>query len=191
MTPAIPTGVRTPSRTPSISSTHSADLNINLPSTSSHVPGTSKTLNKVGEVGIGKKIATSSCQKSTDSYVSLQKISPFPKAAPRKSNINNRGRRKGRCMIATDTPEKEAIEAAKKASTLKKSSKKMIKKKVLQEKVIKTVPQETSSDESIDQQISSSESEYNIDDDELEDCSADTLRNVPEGRFIIVSIISS
>lgn len=50
--------------------------------------------------------------------LSPQDIRPYPKAAPRK--VSNRGRRKGRTIILTDTPEKEAIEEALKVAALKK-----------------------------------------------------------------------
>lgn len=84
-------------------------------------------------------------------------------------------------MIATDTPEKKA--------RMTKTSKKTVKKKILQEKKFKkkTIPQVTSSDESTDQHISSNDSTYDIDDEELDDSNADTS-NVPEGRFIIVKV---
>lgn len=156
LTSAILTAHRTPLKTPSIISAHSADLNIDVQSTS-NVPGSST--NKHKAIIDKDYISTSpSRQRSIDSFVSLEQISPFPKAAPRKSNMNNRGRRKGKCMIATDTPEKEALEAAKKAR-MTKTSKKTVKKKVLQEKKLKkkTIPQVTSSDESTDQHISSND----------------------------------
>ncbi|BES91728.1 DDE [Nesidiocoris tenuis] len=41
--------------------------------------------------------------------ISLEEIRPFPKAGPRKS-MTRGGRKKGKCMIATDTPEKNEKE---------------------------------------------------------------------------------
>ena len=51
----------------------------------------------------------------------------------------------------------------------------------------KAILQETSSDESIDLQISIIESTYNIDDDGFNECNADTF-DVAKGRFIIVVV---
>ncbi|KAG5867000.1 hypothetical protein JTB14_018163 [Gonioctena quinquepunctata] len=53
----------------------------------------------------------------TRAILSPQDIKPFLKAAPRKSS--NRGREKGRTIILTDTPEKEAIEGAARMAVLK------------------------------------------------------------------------
>ena len=69
-----------------------------------------------------------------------------------------------------------------------KLTKKTIKKKILQGKTPKkAILQETSSDESIDLQLSTIKSTYYIDDDGFNDSNADTF-DVPEGRFIIVMV---
>lgn len=44
--------------------------------------------------------------------VTPESVRPFPKAQPRQ--LSNRGRRRGKCRIATDTPEKLQIEHRKK-----------------------------------------------------------------------------
>ena len=76
----------------------------------------------------------------------------------------------------------------KNARMAKKLTKKAIKKKILQGKTSKkAILQETSPDESIDLQILTIESTYNIDDDGFNDCNADTF-DVPIGKFIILIV---
>ena len=124
------------------SSSHNVSHNMRMPSALSNFPETSRN----NEVSTSSKLRI-----SIDSHGTQQQIHPYPKAAPRKSNTNNRGRRKGRSIIATDTPEKEILAAAKKARMAKKLTKKTIKEKILQGKTSKkAILQETSSDESID-----------------------------------------
>ena len=76
-------------------------------------------------------------RNSIDSHIIPQQIHPYPKADPRKSNTYNRGRCKGKSIIATDTQEKEVLAAAKKARMAKKLTKKTIKKKIIQGKTSK------------------------------------------------------
>ena len=52
-------------------------------------------------------------------FLSPQLFQGYPKAEPRKDS--NRGRKKGRCMIATDTPEKETLLQTKRPKKLPKT----------------------------------------------------------------------
>ena len=47
-------------------------------------------------------------EASTDEFISPEVIRSYPKAAPRKQTC--RGRKKGKSMIATDSPEKKELE---------------------------------------------------------------------------------
>jgi len=64
------------------------------------------------------------------SIVSPEDIRPFPKAPERKINVTQRGRKKGRTRILTDTPEKNEVELNKKLKTLTKPKVKLVKKKL-------------------------------------------------------------
>lgn len=61
-------------------------------------------------------------------FISPEKIIPYPKAPPRKTGTC-RGRKKGKCMIATDTPEKLLIEEQKTKKNKEKI--KLVKRKIV------------------------------------------------------------
>ena len=56
--------------------------------------------------------------------MSPEEIRPFPKAAKRKRNVNNAGRKRGESRVLTDTPVKQQIECDTKARHTKKSNNK-------------------------------------------------------------------
>jgi len=80
------------------------------------------------------------------SIVSPEDIRPYPKAPERKMNVTQRGRKKGRTRILTDTPEKNVVELNKKLKTLKKPKVKLVKKKSIRKK-LKFVTIDESSEE--------------------------------------------
>ncbi|XP_074040581.1 uncharacterized protein [Leptinotarsa decemlineata] len=112
------------------------------------------------------------------SFVSPEQLIPYPKAKPRK--LTKGGRKRGKCMIATDTPEKEEIEDKSRSRLAKKS------------KAVKNVFQgdkTDSSDEDMDEVIlkdSSSEMEL---DDESDECLRSGSDAV-EGDFLVVKVPS-
>lgn len=64
-------------------------------------------------------------------FISPEIIRPFPKAAPRLAST--KGRKKGKCRILTDTPEKLELEAIKKTVIkTQKTKKEAVKRKVMQ-----------------------------------------------------------
>lgn len=108
-------------------------------------------------------------------FISPEQICPFPKAKPRKLSKNG-GRKRGKSMIATDTPEKEALEEKERNRNKKKV--KTIKKKVFEE----------SSDEEVGEVITKdSSSEW----EEIEEGDVCTNSEAAvEGDFIVVKVSS-
>ncbi|KAL4107255.1 hypothetical protein QTP88_017635 [Uroleucon formosanum] len=80
------------------------------------------------------------------SIVSPEDIRPFPKAPERKLNAIQKGRKKGRTRILTDTPEKNEAELNKKPKTITKPTIKLVKKKSIRKK-LKFVTNDESSEE--------------------------------------------
>lgn len=79
----------------------SASTNLNEP-----IPGTSKE-NRNYTIGSDTPIT----KKVVKKIVTPEEVQPYPKAAPRKDS--NRGRKARKTIIATDTPEKQAIKDMK------------------------------------------------------------------------------
>lgn len=117
---------------------------------------------------------------------SPQEVKSLPKAAPRKKD--GRGRRKGKSMIATDTPEKEAIENAKKGREKLVSRKLAFKKK--EKKGVET------SDDDIEDDSSISYAEESMDEDFIGEDEEDLVRefdrkSLKEGDFVLVGLKSN
>lgn len=112
------------------------------------------------------------------SFITPEAIKPFPKAAARKES--NRGRKRGRCIIATDTPEKLLIEEKKKQKENRKTAvkkKEQVKRKCLQEELSEEenetiVYNDNSSDDSV---FYESEEETSIED-------------IKKGSYIIANV---
>jgi len=116
--------------------------------------------------------------EKTPSFISPELISPFPKAEKRKSA--RKARNKGRCMIATDTPEKDEIEArhAKKKPKLEKVT--AVKRKICEE--------EDSDDQDMEDHI---EYKDNSSDDELVFSSGEEdvdYTKFPDKSYIIAKV---
>lgn len=125
-------------------------------------------------------VASTSAQSE---FVSPEQLNPYPKAKPRK--LGKGGRKRGRSMIATDTPEKEELELKERVKMAKKA--KVVKKKVFEKK--KTVFEEDSSDEDMGEVImkdSSSEWEEEAESDECLRSGNDAV----EDDFLIVKVPS-
>lgn len=107
-------------------------------------------------------------------FISPEQICPFPKAKPRKETKKG-GRKRGKSMIATDTPEKEDLEENERKRNEKKV--KASKKKVFEE----------SSDEEVEVITKDSSSEW----EETEDDDVRTsLEDASEGDFLVVKVPS-
>ncbi|KAJ4449253.1 hypothetical protein ANN_00650 [Periplaneta americana] len=61
----------------------------------------------ITSVASSRTLETPTSSKTENTYVSPEEVRPFPKAPPRKLSCH--GRKRGRCMIATDSPEKNEI----------------------------------------------------------------------------------
>lgn len=72
-----------------------------------------------------------SSENSESKIVTPEMIKPFPKAKPR-TQTNRRGRPRGKCMIATDTPEKQEIENRQKSRSIPKTKIQAAKRDILQ-----------------------------------------------------------
>lgn len=119
--------------------------------------------------------STSNAQSSN--FVSPEVLRPFPKAPERKEG--KRGRQKGKCMIATDTPEKNEI--AEKESRRKPKVEKI---KVTKRKVLQT-EEESDSEDDIEIEYKDNSS----DDDEIfENDESTNTENFCEGDFIIARV---
>lgn len=93
-------------------------------------------------------------------------IRPFPHAAPRTASA--KGRKKGKCRILTDTPEKIEIEANKKCVIRMPTAKKeIVKRKVLQ---TSSSSDEDSEDIVIYDDDSDLDAEDDFEMDSLEEC---------------------
>ncbi|XP_050300113.1 uncharacterized protein LOC126738716 [Anthonomus grandis grandis] len=104
-------------------------------------------------------------------FITPDKISPYPKAEPRKPM--RKGRKRGKCMIVTDTPEKEELLERKKPPPKKV---KEIKRKVLVES--------DSSDEEINEELTKdSSSEWEEEEETVQD-----THDVEKGGFIVVKV---
>ncbi|KAI4454403.1 hypothetical protein MML48_9g00004700 [Holotrichia oblita] len=104
-------------------------------------------------------------------------ICPFPKAKPRKEE-RNRGRKRGKSMIATDTPEKKELEEKERKRNEKKV--KTLKKKVFEE----------SSDEEVEEVITKdSSSEWEETEENHE--ARTSVEDAAEGDFIVVKYITN
>ena len=122
---------------------------------------------------------------SGQNFISPEQFRGLPKAAPRKSGG---GRRKGKSIIATDTPEKNAI--ADRETERRKKKIKCIKKDILKMK-------EVSSDEDISmpEYISDVSSTGDIDDEDIlkpDPSCFEKLRNEPKsGDYVLIEFIST
>lgn len=115
------------------------------------------------------------------SLKSPQEIRPFPKAGARKE-AKKKGRKKGRCMIATDTPEKDELAAKKirgNPKTPAVADLRRVKKKVL--------PDSSSSESEPDVEMTEAESsggEWECNSEKSED----DFRSLSIGTFVVVKV---
>lgn len=150
----------------------------------------------------------STASKSTQGHVTPQDIVPLPKAIP--VAPKRKGRKKGRCMVATDTPEKLALE--KEADEKKQKKQEQMQRKALREQKKKeatkrksaTKPkngkrprtarmlsfdEDSSSDDDHVSLASKSSSEW-IEEEEEQPVESDTLpplcRDPEEGEYVLV-----
>lgn len=117
-----------------------------------------------------------SSKQAQRTFISPEIIQPFPKAPARKGN-SNRGRKPGRCMIATDTPEKILLEEKikQKEDKIQAKKRKVVTRKVLQD--------ESSEDESNPLEYADHSSEDSFDSKEdWED------RDISKGDYIVANV---
>lgn len=108
-------------------------------------------------------------------FVSIEIIRPFPKAPPRKSI--RAPRNKGKCRIATDTPEKIEHEERHAKKKPKKEKIKSVKRKIGQD-------EDTNEEDKIYFHDNSSEDELVFDSNE----DIPNLKDVREGEYLIVKV---
>ena len=131
-------------------------------------------------------------------HVSPRDIRPFPKAAPRKETV--KGRKRGKCMIATDSPEKFEIEQKLKKRNETKAQKKIkfAKESSKAPKInVKKARKETTEDQSSDEDVVETQhlltEELNkssdFSEDEFDDPEVDFVDKFPEqGDFVVIGI---
>ena len=124
-----------------------------------------------------EEISTPTNEKCFTDFVSPEVLRPFPKAPAKKGK--NRGRKKGRCMVATDTPEKNEIE-----EQYQKKMEKSIKK------IKRKIYQKDSSDEEKEEDIvlyaTSSDDDLIFDNEDTDD-----ENKIEEGDYIISKIFDA
>lgn len=113
-------GTSTVQGSPFVSNNIAANLSNIQPSTQNGVPSTANPIPSIESV-----------TSSAHAFTLPEMIRPFPQAGQR--TTSSKGRKKGKCRILTDTPEKMEIEVNQKDITkIPKAKKEIIKRKVLQ-----------------------------------------------------------
>lgn len=130
---------------------------------------------------------TNECSKELPSrFISPEEIQPFPKAGPRKA-IRKGGRKQGRCMIATDTPEKEELAAQRSNRKFESHLESKLKIKKVKRKVLISSSSESESDLEISE-ADSSGGEFGA---SYSDSSEVNYECLPVGSFVIVRVYAT